>query len=197
MAHEYSQSGRESNGAKGRPNKPGSSGFRWARGRARRRGQASPLLCESLIGGFYGCTERWPGFWNFGKCSDSNPPACQKPSVGADSEWNRRLAGKCRAFEAYLRSAIFEEEERIIKTKHTVLLAAGLVAGLALASSETFAAGPMIAPGALATTSVGSAEAIVEKTVVVVRRRAVVRRPVAVHRRVVVRRPAVHRRVVR
>ena len=47
-----------------------------------------------------------------------------------------------------------------MKTTHTVLLAAGLVAGLALASSETFAAGPMIAPGALATTSVGSAEAI-------------------------------------
>ena len=45
-----------------------------------------------------------------------------------------------------------------MKTTHTVLLAAGLVAGLALASSETFAAGPMIAPGALATTSVGSAE---------------------------------------
>jgi hypothetical protein len=85
-----------------------------------------------------------------------------------------------------------------MKTIHTVLLAAGLVAGLALAGSETFAAGPMIAPGALATTSVGSAEAIVEKTVVVVRRRAVVRRPVAVHRRVVVRRPvAVRRRVVR
>ena len=59
----------------------------------------------------------------------------------------------------------------------TTLLAAGLVAGLALANSETFAAGPMITPGALATTSVGSAEAIVEKTVVVVRRRAVVRRP--------------------
>ena len=71
------------------------------------------------------------------------------------------------------------------------------MAKLALASSETFAAGPMIAPGALATTSVGSAEAIVEKTVVV-RRRAVVRRPVAVHRRVVVRRPVVvRRRVVR
>ena len=44
----------------------------------------------------------------------------------------------------------------------------------------------MIAPGALATTSVGSAEAIVEKTVVVVRRRAVVRGPVVVHRRAVV-----------
>src|SRR5271165_1846442 len=85
-----------------------------------------------------------------------------------------------RSFE----SATFEEEKRIMKTTHTVLLAAGLVAGLALASSETFAAGPMIAPGALATTSVGSAEAIVQKTAVVVHRRAV-RRPVAVHRRVV------------
>ena len=74
-----------------------------------------------------------------------------------------------------------------MKTTHTVLLAAGLVAGLALASSETFASGPMIAPGALATTSVGSAEASVEKTVVVVRRRAVVRRPV-VRRHVLVRR---------
>ena len=85
-----------------------------------------------------------------------------------------------------------------MKTKHMVLLGACLVAGLALASSETFAAGPIIAPGALATTSVGSAEAIVEKTVVVVRRRAVVRRPVVVHRRAVVRRPvAVRRRVVR
>ena len=148
------------------------------------------------------------------------PTRLSKPSVGADSEWNRRLTGKCRqsalcvakvshtfqlsertvhhpAFEAYLRSAIFEEEERIMKTKRTMLLAAGLVAGLALASSETLAAGPMIAPGALATTSVGSAEAIVEKTVVVVRRRAVVRRPVVVHRRAVVRRPAVRRRVVR
>lgn len=30
-----------------------------------------------------------------------------------------------------------------MKTTHTVLLAAGLVAGLALASSETFASGPM------------------------------------------------------
>jgi len=37
-----------------------------------------------------------------------------------------------------------------MKTTHKVLLAAGLVAGLALASSETFASGPMIAPGALA-----------------------------------------------
>jgi hypothetical protein len=36
-----------------------------------------------------------------------------------------------------------------MKTKHTVLLAAGLVAGLALASSETLAAEPMIAPGRL------------------------------------------------
>jgi hypothetical protein len=80
-----------------------------------------------------------------------------------------------------------------MKTTHTVLLAAGLVAGLALASSETSAAGPMIASGALATTSVGSAEGIVEKTVVVVRRRAVVRRPVAVVRRPVV----VRRRFVR
>ena len=33
-----------------------------------------------------------------------------------------------------------------MKTTYTVLLAAGLVAGLALAGSETFAAGPMIAP---------------------------------------------------
>jgi hypothetical protein len=47
--------------------------------------------------------------------------------------------------QAYFRRATFEEEERIMNTKHTVLLAAGLVAGLALASSETFAAGPMIA----------------------------------------------------
>jgi hypothetical protein len=139
---------------------------------------------------------RFSEFW---KMFGFKPTRLSKTSVRADSEWNRRLTGKCRpsalcvakvshtfqlsertvhhpAFEAYLRSAIFEEEERIMKTKHTVLLAAGLVAGLALASSETLAAGPMIAPGALATTSVGSADAIVEKTVVVVRRRAVVRR---------------------
>jgi len=74
-----------------------------------------------------------------------------------------------------------------MKTTHTVLLAAGLVAGLALASSETFAAGPIDPCQGAATTSVGSAEASVEKTVVVVRRRAVVRRPV-VRRHGVVRR---------
>lgn len=68
-----------------------------------------------------------------------------------------------------------------MKTTHTVLLAAGLVAGFALASSETFAAAPMIPPGALAATS------IVKQTVVVVRRGAVVRRPVVVRRRVIVR----------
>jgi hypothetical protein len=86
----------------------------------------------------------------------------------------------------------------MMKTTHMVVLAAGLVVGLALASSEAFAAGPIIAPRALATTSIGSDEAIVEKTVVVVRRRAVVRRPVVVHRRAVVRRPVVvRRRVVR
>jgi hypothetical protein len=74
-----------------------------------------------------------------------------------------------------------------MKTIHAVLLAAGLVAGLAIASSETNAAGPMLAPGALATSSAGTAAAIVEPTVVVVRRRAVVRRPVVVRRRVIVR----------
>jgi hypothetical protein len=42
----------------------------------------------------------------------------------------------------------------------TLLLAAGLVAGLVLASAETFAAGP-IAPGTISATSVGSAEAMV------------------------------------
>ncbi|MGZ8410567.1 MAG: hypothetical protein ACXWVS_11720 [Hyphomicrobium sp.] len=74
-----------------------------------------------------------------------------------------------------------------MKTTRTVLLAAGLVAGLAVASSETYAAGPMLAPVALATSSAGTAVAIVEPTVVVVRRRAVVRRPVVVRRRVIVR----------
>jgi hypothetical protein len=64
-----------------------------------------------------------------------------------------------------------------MKSTHTALLAAGLLAGRALASSEMFAA-------ALATTSVGSAGTSVEKTAAVVHRRAVVRRP-AVHRRVV------------
>ena len=64
-----------------------------------------------------------------------------------------------------------------MKTLHTVLLA-GLVAGLALESSETFAAVPIMAQGALAT----NGGANIEKTVVV-RRHAVVRKPV--HRRVV------------
>ena len=51
---------------------------------------------------------------------------------------------------------------------HTMLLAAGLAVLVALASSGTFAAVPMMPPGALSTTSVGSADAMVEKTVVVV-----------------------------
>ena len=66
-----------------------------------------------------------------------------------------------------------------------VLLTAGLVAGLAVASSETYAAGPMLAPGALATSSAESTVAIAEPAVVVVRKRAVVG-PV-VRRRVIVR----------
>jgi hypothetical protein len=94
-------------------------------------------------------------------------------------------------FESVASKTHLRRGETIMKATHTVLLAAGLVAGLALASSETFAAGP-IAPGARATISVGSGEAMVEKTVVVVHRHAVVHRPVAVHRHVVV-----HRRVVR
>ena len=68
-----------------------------------------------------------------------------------------------------------------MKTLHTVLLAAGLMAGLAFESSEAFAAVPMMAQGTLAT----NGGANIEKTVVVVRRHAVVRRPVVVHRRVV------------
>ena len=74
-----------------------------------------------------------------------------------------------------------------MKTTHAVLLAAGLVGGLAVASSA-YAAGPMVAPAALATSSAGSAVAIVEPAVVVVRRRPVVvhRRPVVVHRRRVI-----------
>jgi hypothetical protein len=74
-----------------------------------------------------------------------------------------------------------------MNSTHMVLLAAGLVAGLAVASSETYAVGPMLAPGALATSSAGTAAAILEPAVVVVRRRAVVRRPVVVRRRVIVR----------
>ena len=74
-----------------------------------------------------------------------------------------------------------------MKTTHMALFAAGLFAALAIASSETYAAGAMIAPGALATSSAGNGVAIVEPTVVVVRRRAVVRRPVVVRRRVIVR----------
>jgi hypothetical protein len=72
----------------------------------------------------------------------------------------------------------------MMNSTRMVLLAAGLVAGLAVASSETYAAGPMLAPWALATSSAGSAASIVEQAVVVVRRP--VRRPV-VRRRVIVR----------
>jgi len=68
-----------------------------------------------------------------------------------------------------------------MKTLHTVLLAAALMAGLAFESSEALAAVPMMAQGALATNGGTN----IEKTVVVVRRRAVVRRPVVVHQRVV------------
>ncbi len=67
-----------------------------------------------------------------------------------------------------------------MKTLHKLLLAAGLAAGLAFGGSETSAAAPMMAPGALAT----NGGVNIEKTVVVAHRRAV-RRPVAVRRRVV------------
>src|ERR1700730_10955614 len=52
MAREYSQSGRESNGA----------GALWVRGRARRRGQASLLLYESPIDDFTGAASDGPVF---------------------------------------------------------------------------------------------------------------------------------------
>ena len=68
-----------------------------------------------------------------------------------------------------------------MKKLHMALLAAGLLTGFAFESSEAFAAVPMMAQGALAT----NGGANIEKTVVVVHRRAVVRRPVVVHRRVV------------
>jgi len=68
-----------------------------------------------------------------------------------------------------------------MKTTHTLLLAGVLAAGLALASSESFAAVPMMAQGALAT----NGGARIEKVVVVVHRRVVHRGPVVVHRRVV------------
>jgi hypothetical protein len=68
-----------------------------------------------------------------------------------------------------------------MKTLHTALLVAGLAAGLAFESSETFAAVPMMAQGALAT----GGGASIENVVVVVHRRVVRRRPVVVHRRVV------------
>ncbi len=67
-----------------------------------------------------------------------------------------------------------------MKTLHKVLLAAGLVAGLTFESSESFAAAPMMAPGALAT----NGGVNIEKTVVVVHKRVVRRRPVVVHRRI-------------
>ena len=66
-----------------------------------------------------------------------------------------------------------------MKTTHTLLLATGLVAGLAFGSSEAVAGVPIMAPGVLATNGGASIE-----QVVIVRRHVVVRRPVA-HRRVV------------
>ena len=66
-----------------------------------------------------------------------------------------------------------------MKTLHTVLLAAALMAGLAFESSEALAAVPMMAQGALAT----GGGAHIENVVVV--HRVVRRRPVVVHRRVV------------
>jgi len=78
-----------------------------------------------------------------------------------------------------------------MKMTHLVLLAAGLVAGLTIASQQANAAGPMVAPGAIGMSSAGTAVTMLEPTVVVVHRR----RPVVVHRHVV-RRPVVHRRVI-
>jgi hypothetical protein len=66
-----------------------------------------------------------------------------------------------------------------MKTLHTALLVAGLAAGPSFESSETFAAVPMMARGALAT----GGGASIENVVVV--HRVVRRRPVVVHRRVV------------
>lgn len=76
----------------------------------------------------------------------------------------------------------------MMKSTHALLLAAALGAGLTIASSQTHAAGPMVALGALAASSAGSAVAITEPVVVVVRRRpvVVVRRPVR-RRAVIVR----------
>ena len=48
-----------------------------------------------------------------------------------------------------------------MKSTYTMLFAAALMAGLAVASSQTYAAGPMVAPGALATSSAGSAVSVV------------------------------------
>jgi hypothetical protein len=56
MAREYSQSGRESNGAGANIDKPVCAVSAGAR-LDTAGGQASLLLCESLIGGFYGRNE--------------------------------------------------------------------------------------------------------------------------------------------
>lgn len=48
----------------------------------------------------------------------------------------------------------------MMKSTHAVLFAAALSAGLTIASSQTHAAGPMVAVGALAASSAGSAVAI-------------------------------------
>ena len=66
------------------------------------------------------------------------------------------------------------------------LLFAAVMGGLAVASSQTYAAGPMLSVGALVASSAKDAVTMIEPAVVVVRRRAVVRRPV-VRRRVIIR----------
>jgi hypothetical protein len=75
---------------------------------------------------------------------------------------------------------------------HWIASVAAVALGLGLASSETYAAGALLGPGALATKSSASTAVLVEP-IVVVRRRAVVVRPVVRP----VARGAVRRAIVR
>ena len=112
-------------------------------------------------------------------------------NFGHRGGWGRRLSEMPTVHRPdSLQSVRFDPQTSNGRTLHEIdmlPLAAALSAGLVVAGSETHAAGPMVTPGALATSSAESAVAIAEPAVVVVRRRAVVRRPVVRRRAVIVR----------
>jgi hypothetical protein len=99
MAREYSQSGRESNGAKSRHQLAGQPRIPLGTRRTRRQGQASPLLYESLIGGFYGCNEAMAGFSELWKIFGFKPTRLSKTlgrgRFGMEPTANWEMSAKC------------------------------------------------------------------------------------------------------